>query len=276
MKKYIRLALIFMILAGSLSFIPIKSLAAPMSCRWQLTFGDNFDDPILDILKWNTQYPSGNSGEKQYYAPEAISLQDGILKITAEDHQMNGYPYTSGIITTQERFSQKFGLFTIRAKLPKGQGFWPAFWMLPEQPDYPTEIDIFEMLGKDTNTIYMSNHWKDTGDRHEQHIVSYQGPDFSTKFHTFSLVWSPSELIWFVDGVEQYRTTEGVPATPMFLLVNLAVGGKWPGNPNKTTPFPGSMEVDYLHIYTRTCHTDYIGFAGGVGAPDHGRNQHYH
>ncbi len=237
-----------------------------MSCDWQLTFGDDFDGTNLDTAKWNTQYPSGNSGEKQHYASEAITLQDGILKITAEDRQMKGYPYTSGIITTQERFSQKFGLFTIRAKLPKGQGFWPAFWMLPERPDYPTEIDIFEMLGKDTSTIYMSNHWKDNEERRQQVIVPYQGPDFSTKFHTFSLLWSPSELIWFVDGVEQYRTTDGVPATPMFLLVNLAVGGNWPGNPDKTTPFPSSMEVDYLHVYTRTCRLLNPGFAGEVGS----------
>jgi beta-glucanase (GH16 family) len=255
MKNYFRLALIFTILAGSLSFSPVKTMAAPMYCDWQLTFGDDFDGTDLDTSKWNTEYPSGNSGEKQYYAPEAITLQDGILKITAENRQMKGYSYTSGIITTQERFSQKFGVFMIRAKLPKGQGFWPAFWMLPEQPDYPTEIDIFEMLGKDASKIYMSSHWKDAGDSHKQNIVSYQGLDFSTEFHTFSLLWTPTELIWYVDWVEQYRTMDGVPATPMFLLVNLAVGGKWPGNPNKTTPFPSSMEVEYVHVYTRTCLT---------------------
>jgi len=264
MKKFIRLGLVFMILAESSSLFPVKTLAAPMSCEWQLAFGEDFNGTSLDTAKWNTRYPSGNSGEKQYYAPEAISLQNGILKITAENRQMKGYPYTSGIITTQERFSQKYGVFTIRAKLPKGQGFWPAFWMLPEKLDYPTEIDIFEMLGKDTSTIYMSNHWKGAGNGHAKDIVSYQGPDFSTAFHTFSLLWTPSVLIWLVDGVEQNRTTVGVPETPMFLLVNLAVGGTWPGNPNTTTPFPSSMEVDYIHVYTRTCHTVYEGFPGGI------------
>ena len=212
----------------------------------------------------------------QYYAPEAVTLQDGILKITAENRPMKGYPYTSGIITTQDRFSQEYGLFTIRAKLPKGKGFWPAVWLLPTQPDYPTEIDIFEMLGKDTSTIYMSNHWKDAAGRQQKDNIPYQGPDFSTKFHTFSLFWNSSELIWLVDGVEQYRTTEGVPATPMFLLVNLAVGGSWPGKPDKTTPFPSSMEVDSIQVYKSTCRSLYPGFAGVVGSTDYDRNKHCH
>ena len=275
-KIFIQLALIFVILAETLSFFPVDTLAAPMSCNWQFTFGDEFAGTNLNTAKWNTQYPSGNSGEKQYYAPDAVTLQDGMLKITAENRQMNGYPYTSGIITTQKRFSQKFGFFIIRAKLPNGQGFWPAFWMLPAQPDYPTEIDVFEMLGNDPSVIYMSNHWKDTGAGHRQQIISYQGPDFSTKFHTFSLLWNPSELIWYVDGVELYRTKEGVPATPMFLLVNLAVGGRWPGDPDGTTPFPSSMEVDYLHVYKRTCRPVLPDCAGWVGAPDYDYSKHCH
>jgi beta-glucanase (GH16 family) len=176
---------------------------------------------------------------------------------------MQGYPYTSGIITTQETFAQQYGLFTIRVKLPKGQGFWPAFWMLPVKPDYPTEIDVFEMLGGDSTKIYMSNHWKDATGENQKSTISFQGPDFSAGFHTFSLLWSPNLLIWYVDGVEQNRTDQGVPNQPMFLLVNLAVGGQWPGNPDQTTVFPNSMQIDYIRVFKYLCNFN-LPFVNGL------------
>jgi beta-glucanase (GH16 family) len=130
--------------------------------------------------------------------------------------------------------------------------------MLPVQPDYPKEVDVFEMLGRDPTTIYMSNHWNDQSQEHQKNIVSFEGPDFSTEFHTFSLRWTPNLLIWYVDGVEQYRTNDGVPTQPMFLLINLAVGGKWPGNPDETTVFPSSMEIDYVLAYKYLCNLNTV------------------
>jgi beta-glucanase (GH16 family) len=259
MKRLVKIVAVFMILACILSQVSMDALAYYYSCGYELSFTDDFNGTSLDITKWSTQYPSGNSGEQQFYAPDAFTVHDGILKITAEKRAMQGYSYTSGIITTQGTFSQKYGLFTIRAKLPKGQGFWPAFWMLPIQPNYPTEIDVFEMLGGDPNTIYMSTHWRGADQSHQKYIKSYQGSDFSSDFHTFSLLWSSTGIIWYVDNVEQFRMSDGVPKIPLFLLVNLAVGGQWPGNPDITTPFPNSMEIDYMHVYQYQCHPAWTG-----------------
>ena len=253
MNRFLQIVLVVSILAGTLALVYTKGIASYEDCKYQLSFYDNFNGSNLDTKKWNTQYPSGNSGEQQFYSPDAVTLQDGILRITAEKHTLHGYPYTSGIITTQGTFSQQNGIFSMRAKLPKGQGFWPAFWMLPEQPAYPTEIDIVEMLGGDPRTIYVSNHWRDAGQDHQKNIISYRGPDFSLDFHTYSLLWSPTELIWYMDGIELYRTSKGIPDMPMFLLANLAVGGHWPGNPDATTSFPSSMQVDYIRVYQYQC-----------------------
>ncbi|OGO61472.1 MAG: hypothetical protein A2032_06920 [Chloroflexi bacterium RBG_19FT_COMBO_49_13] len=265
LRKLIQLILAISIPAGTMFLGSIKALASNDGCKFQPSFSDNFKGTHLDTTKWNTQYPSGNSGEQQYYAPDSFILENGILKITADKRSMQGYPYTSGILTTQSTFSQQYGYFSIRAKLPKGQGFWPAFWMLPAQPAYPAEIDVFEMLGGDPSTIYMSNHWRSASQGHLKNIISYQGPDFSTDFHTFSLLWIPSVLVWYVDGVEQYRTSDGIPDMPMFLLANLAIGGSWPGNPDTTTPFPSSMEIDYIHAYKYQCNS-------GLAAATHRMN----
>jgi len=117
------------------------------------------------------------------------------------------------------------------------------------------------MLGNDTHTIYMANHWKGTNQDHQKEITTYQGPDSSTDFHTYSLLWNSNVLIWYVDSVEQYRTTEGIPTAPMFLLANFAVGGKWPGNPDSTTSFPSSLEIDYIRVYKYQCNPGLAGVA---------------
>jgi beta-glucanase (GH16 family) len=254
MIRFIQLIIVFSILVGVTPLVSTRASAYFRGCEYQLSFSDEFRGAELDTTKWKTQYPSGNGGEQQFYTSDAITLHDGILKITAEKITRQGYPFTSGIITTQGTFSQRYGFFSIRAKLPNGQGFWPAFWMLPAEPAYPTEIDVFEFLGGDPNTIYMSNHWRGTEQDHRKNIISYKGPDFSSDFHTFSLLWNPTVLIWYVDGVEQYRTTDGIPNIPMFLLANFAVGGNWPGNPDTTTPFPSSMEIDYIRVYKYQCY----------------------
>jgi beta-glucanase (GH16 family) len=259
MKKFLRTDLVFLILVSLLAYSARQALVSYRSCRLQLAFGDDFNGNTLDTTKWNTAYPSGNGGEQQFYAPDAFTVQDGILKITAEQRSMQDYPYTSGIITTQDSFSHEYGYFTMRAKLPAGPGFWPAFWLLPIEPDYPTEIDIMEMLGKDPDTVFMSHHWRAADQKHEIDTEFYQGPDFSSEFHTFSLLWNRTGLIWYVDGVERYHTTEGIPDKPMFLLANLAVGGKWPGNPDQTTTFPSSMEIDYIQVYQFQCYPGWFG-----------------
>ena len=163
---------------------------------------------------------------------------------------MGGMPYTSGMISSYGKFAQQFGWFEIRARFPKGKGMWPAFWLLPPTKDWPPEIDVLEILGHETDKVYMTNHWKNSTGKHEGKGESFKGPDFSAAYHTFAIDWEPDAIIWYVDGVERYKTTENIPAEPMYLLANLAVGGDWPGNPDATTVFPGDMQVDYVRIYT--------------------------
>jgi beta-glucanase (GH16 family) len=248
----IPLALSFIIALGITAFL-IRVISDMNQCA--RSFEDEFTGRSLDTTKWSTEYPSGNSGEQQYYAPTIFRVNDGILSIYAENKTSHGYPYTSGIITTQRTFAQKYGYFVIRAKLPSGQGFWPAFWLLPVSKNYPVEIDVFELLGNDPHTIHMTNHWRDEKGSHQKSKLAYTSEiDFSAGFHTFAIDWNQTELKWYIDGVLRYKVDQGVPSEPLFLLVNLAVGGNWPGNPDETTRFPGVMQVDYVRVYKPGCY----------------------
>jgi hypothetical protein len=222
-------------------------------CDWEITFEDNFEGDELDKELWDTGYKAGEH-EAQYYVEDAFELKDGILRIRAEARRVDDRKYASGILTTQDIFDQRYGRFLVRAKIPAGQGLWPAFWLLPSSENYPLEIDVFEILGDQTDTVYMTNHWRDedTG-KSTFHTRGFQGPDFSQEFHIFEIIWKPGEIIWFVNGVERARETRGIPDEPMFLLLNLAVGGKWPGYPDETTPFPSYLEVDFVRVYEWTC-----------------------
>ncbi|MGC8668496.1 MAG: glycoside hydrolase family 16 protein [Chthonomonadales bacterium] len=222
---------------------------------WKLTFHDEFNGDHLDTSKWIDSYPDGvrthSNNEQQYYAPDGYEVRGGLLRLRAEKRSMGGMPYTSGIVTTYGKFSQMYGWFEIRARFPKGKGFWPAFWLLPADKRWPPEIDVLEILGHEPNKVYMTNHWRDAQGRHLSNGGAWVGPDFSQDFHTFAVDWSPDTIVWYVDGVERFRSSRGVPAMPMYVLVNLAVGGDWPGNPDASTPFPSTMDVDYVRVYRR-------------------------
>lgn len=223
--------------------------------QWQITFSDDFDGDSLDRKKWEDAYPGGarthSNNEQQYYAPNGYEVKNGNLRLRAERRSMGGMPYTSGMVSSFGSFSQTYGLFEIRARFPKGKGMWPAFWLLPATGKWPPEIDVLEILGHEPGKVYMTTHWRNAEGKHQGKGFSYTGPDFSADFHTFAVEWKQGECIWYVDGVERARSTEGVPAEPMYVIANLAVGGDWPGNPDATTPFPGFMDVDYIRVYKR-------------------------
>src|SRR5258708_4689729 len=141
-------------IVGAASFTGAAMNACPPS------FADNFDGTQLDPTRWQTTYKSGRA-ELQSYVPDALRVSGGILRVTAQPQSGQDRPYTSGIITTQGKFSQQYGYFEMRARVPDGQGLWPAFWLLHIGPLPWTEIDVLEILGHDTTTLYMSNHWRD-------------------------------------------------------------------------------------------------------------------
>ncbi|MCB1204645.1 MAG: glycoside hydrolase family 16 protein [Verrucomicrobiae bacterium] len=225
--------------------------------RWELTFSDEFEGERLDYGKWMPKDPWGvvRNDELQAYILKAFSIEGGILRITceAEAAYYDGAKrdYRSGMMTTSGRFSQRYGRFEIRCRVPKGRGLWPAFWMLPEPPAWPPEIDILEILCQEPDKLYMSNHWPNPSDPDGNSLSQtgeFEGVDFSDGFHTVAVEWDPGEIRWYVDGIERHRSRESVPDVPMFLLANLAVGG-WAELPTPETRFPAIFEIDYVRAW---------------------------
>lgn len=226
---------------------------------WKMIFDCEFDSPA-DLKKWNILTRSENANaELQCYTPKAVTVDYGNLYITArkEDTKYDGKlrHYTSGILNTQKKLDLIYGRYDIRFKIPKGKGFWPAFWLLPTDDSWPPEIDWMELLGHTPEILYVSNHWGNHfNGKHPSHgpkKVEAIKPDFSEDFHTLTGIWRPGELVCYVDGKKVAVSHEGVPDVKMFMILNLAVGGDWPGSPDETTVFPSQMVVDYVRAYQR-------------------------
>jgi beta-glucanase (GH16 family) len=238
---------------------PIASIL-PSETKWTLSFADEFDGDKLDTKKWSP-HDHGvfiRNNELQAYVPEALSVRDGLLRVTAEKRQQKYagklQEYTSGMMITRDKFSQQYGFFEIRCRCPAGKGLWPAYWMLEErtpQP-WPPEIDILEFLGHQPTTMYFTLHWKSkqekSGRKASHHKL--EGPAFTKDFHIIGCEWNANEVKWYCDGKQTgSHAGEGVPHVPMYLMVNLAVGGNWPGAPDDKTPFPSAFEVDFVRAY---------------------------
>jgi beta-glucanase (GH16 family) len=197
-------------------------------------------------------------------------LQNGNLVITAHKETYKGADgitreYTSARLKTLGLFEQKYGRFEARIKIPRGQGMWPAFWMLGNNigtVDWPDcgEIDIMENVGKEPDkvhgTIHGPGYWGGNGLGGSYTLPSGK---FAHGFHIFAVEWEPSAIRFYVDGhLYETRTPADLPAGkawvfdhPFFILLNVAVGGDWPGNPDGTTAFPQRMLVDYVKVYAR-------------------------
>ncbi len=213
----------------------------------------------MDASKWGKRYRWGEAqinGELQAYVDDAFDLQNGILTIVGDkrtaSYAKQTFQYASGVLCST--LEQKYGYFEARLKVPAGQGMWPAFWLLGKVGTTGVnEIDIHEILGNQPDKVYMSLHWgTDYGAGHESDGGNWIGPDFSADFHVFGLEWNPDSVIWTIDGVEHMRHTgEGIPQVEMYIILNLAIGGSWPGAPDATTAFPGLYQIDYVRAYAR-------------------------
>ena len=219
---------------------------------------------------WRTL--SGNN-EAEYYSDSSVGVNpfsdsNGVLTITAAPGSNPlGLPYNSGIITTEKSFNFEYGLVEVSAKLPAGAGLWPAIWLLPSSLGWPPEIDIMEMLGNDPTMIYASTHSGSTNI--SSRLPVYVG-DTTQSFHTYGLDWEPNTITWYFDG-NAIRTvaTPSDMHQPMYLLINLAVGGagSWPGPPTSASEFPAQMSIDYVHIYGSSATTAVSGTAAQAPAP---------
>jgi beta-glucanase (GH16 family) len=247
--------------------------------QWQLVWSDEFNGAngySPDSANWAFDIGGGGWGnqELETYTSRTANahVQDGNLVITELKETYTGTDgvtrdYTSARIKTAKLFAQAYGKFEARIKIPAGQGMWPAFWMLGEDIDkaeWPEcgEIDIMENIGKEPSIV-----------RGTLHGPGYSGADgigssftlpggarFADDFHVFAVEWEPDAIRFYVDGT-RYRTitpvdlpagTHWVYDHPFFILLNVAVGGAWPGSPDSTTVFPQQMLVDYVRVYKKS------------------------
>ncbi|MFN0255096.1 glycoside hydrolase family 16 protein [Pedobacter ureilyticus] len=231
-----------------------------------LVWRDEFNGSEPDTKFWNFEEGNGTEGwgnwELQYYRKENTRVYNGYLTITAKKESFGGKEYTSSRLTTEGKKDFLYGRIEMRAKLPKGQGIWPAFWALGANIrttpwPFSGEIDIMEMVGggpgKD-NTTHGTVHYEDGGHKYIGGSTTLKSGDFYDKFHVFSIVWTANSIKWLLDNEEFYSfDTTGANKDefrkPYFLLLNLAVGGNWPGSPNASTVFPQKYIVDYVRVF---------------------------
>lgn len=229
---------------------------------YTLVWSDEFNGNNIDLTKWSYEVngDGGGNNELQYYTslPTNSFIENGSLVIQARKEIYNGKEYTSARMRTLNKGDWTYGRFEIRAKLPYGQGLWPAIWMLPSDWEYggwPTsgEIDIMEELGHEPYKVYGTIHYG-TSTNHLQSGGSYQllSSTFSADYHTFALEWDSTGMKWYVDGNKYFTASQGKPFDKRFhMILNVAVGGNWPGSPNNATPFPQKMYVDYVRVYKK-------------------------
>ncbi|MEO0460330.1 MAG: family 16 glycosylhydrolase [Myxococcota bacterium] len=270
---------------------------APAEAGWEMTFQDEFNGDELDLMRWKRRdyWGNGTLGSQptdQCYRDDAFSLEDGRLLITARPGftaQADCFPspddtnYISGMLSTagcydpgntgapdlsdplcstREVFTQLYGYFEIKARIPEGVGFWPAFWLLAEA-DWPPEIDILEGRGNHPRISHQGMFWKERDEQgrvkkdargnviirsqHHDHV----GPDYTKGFHRYGVDWSPGTLVFYMDGEEVSRIESAyVSSVPMYPILNLAVGG-WGGQVTSETVFPSSFEIDYIRVFAR-------------------------
>jgi beta-glucanase (GH16 family) len=255
------------------------SVQAADPAVWRLVWSDEFNganNSQIDSTRWTAEVGGDGWGNKEleYYTNriENAYQSGGSLVIkalkenyTATDNVMRDY--TSARLITKNKFAAKYGRFEARIKIPYGQGLWPAFWLLGSDIDsrgWPTcgEIDIMENIGREPATIHGTIHGPgysaDKGPSSSYSLPNRQR--FADSFHTFAIEWEPTVIRFYCDGV-LYKTrtpadlpegTKWVYDHPFFIILNVAVGGSWPGNPDPTTVFPQTMQVDYVRVYQRT------------------------
>lgn len=238
--------------------------AVAAQTSWELLWRDEFDGQALNPDNWVVETGAGGWGnnELQFYTdrPENLRIEDGTLVIEARQEDYRGSRYTSARIKTQYKQTFQFGRIEARMRLPTGKGIWPAFWMLGET--LPTEgwprageIDIMENIGE-PHTVYGTVHGPGySGGNSVGKSYTVGGEPLHQGFHTYAVEWMPGEIRWFLDDTLFYTVTErDVPGAwvfdqPFFILLNLAVGGNWPGYPDETTRFPQQLLVDYVRVY---------------------------
>jgi len=281
MRKSTRLTIWFLavtLLAGSAGYEPLTRADGNNASNWKLVWQDEFNGPndaAVDKSKWTPEVGGSGWGnhELEYYTDRLDNAfqSDGSLVIKVQKEHFTGSDnisreFTSARLTTKKSFTAVYGKFEARIKIPRGQGIWPAFWMLGNDIDkvrWPRcgEIDIMENIGKEPSTIHGTLHGPGYSGANGP-SASYsltKNQNFADSFHTFAIEWEPNIVRFYCDGIlYKTRTPADLPDGaiwvydhPFFMLLNVAVGGDWPGSPDATTVFPQVMFVDYVRVYQR-------------------------
>jgi len=268
-----------------LTFLPLlscggggSSSAPPPSNTWTQVWSDEFaaaDGTPVDPTKWTAETGGNGWGnnELEYYTARTVNAvqQGGNLNIIALKETYTGPDgvtrnYTSARLKTENLFSQAYGRFEARIKIPAGQGMWPAFWMLGNDigsVGWPAcgELDIMENIGKEPTIVHGSMHGSGfTGASLGSPYSLPNNANFADDFHLYAIEWEPGVVRFYVDSaLYETRTPADLPAGavwpfdhPFFIILNVAVGGDWPGSPDGTTVFPQTMLVDYVRVYKKT------------------------
>jgi beta-glucanase (GH16 family) len=230
--------------------------------------GDSLDSSIWNTCHWWARDDQGctitTNDELEWYLPEQVSVSDGVLRLTADRNPIRGsdgkdYEFRSGMVTTGPvnssddagKVSFTYGTVEARLRVPEGRGLWPALWMLPVTHESRPEIDIMEVIGQDPGQVLMHMHpsGSSESDSPGEKYRMRGGDTLADGWHTLRLDWQPHRLTWFVDGHQVWKITgDQVPDEPMYLVLNLAVGGAYPGPPDETTKFPATYEIDWIRV----------------------------
>ncbi len=236
---------------------------------WKLVWQDEFNGSEIDSTKWTHEVngSGGGNNELQYYVNSRNNsfIKDGFLVIKAKEQNYKGKFYTSARLNTKNKADWKYGRFDVRAKLPIQQGMWPAIWMLPTDYVYggwpkSGEIDIMEIIGQKPSTTHGTLHYGDPwpNNKHTGESYTLESGTFEDEFHVFSVEWEEDEIRWYIDDkLFSTKTPEDLSPKPwpfdqkFHMLLNVAVGGNWPGPPDENTKFPKYMFVDYVRVYQK-------------------------
>lgn len=260
----------------SLLILALAALLTPAVAFTQqcptVVWSDEFDGTTLDTNKWEPMIGDGCSygicgwgnNELQYYKAENATVANGMLTITAQRERVRGKQYTSARLRTLNQGDFFDGYFEARIRIPVGQGLWPAFWMLPTDEIFggwpqSGEIDIMENIGSEPSTVHGTIHYGQPFPDNQSQGASISlsgGERFTDDFHTFAVEKTNNQIRWFMDGV-LYSTKTDTDVAPQnwpfnerfHFLLNVAVGGNWPGSPDGSTQFPQTMDVDYVRVY---------------------------
>ena len=226
---------------------------------YTLLWSDEFNGTAVDQTKWN--FETGNlhvNNEEEYYQAANATVANGMLSITAKNESQGGQPFTSARMNTATKFDVTYGKIEARIKLPMGAGLWPAFWMLGSDinsgVNWPScgEIDIMEHINADS-LIYGTMHWSSGGQAASYGLNLSSSP---SEWHVYSVTWDNNAIKWYVDNTlyvtgniaNDVNSTDAFHK-PFFVILNLAVGGDWPGSNVDTGKLPATMLVDYVRVY---------------------------